>query len=70
MASHNGDRGNPVLWPKGDFPALKTIRGDKGARERIAEEGGRVIAVELGEAAGFDLDTPQALIDAGGMLPG
>ncbi|HSO48254.1 MAG TPA: molybdopterin-binding/glycosyltransferase family 2 protein [Rhizobiaceae bacterium] len=70
MASHNGERGNPVLWPKGDFPALKTIRGDKGARERIAEEGGRVIAVELGEAAGFDLDTPQALIDAGGMLPG
>ncbi len=70
MASHNGERGNPVLWPKGDFPALKTISGDKGARERIAEEGRRVIAVELGEAAGFDLDTPQALADAGGMLPG
>ena len=32
----------------------------------IAEFGNRVVPVELGEAAGFDLDTPAELEAAGG----
>ncbi len=68
MASHGGVRGNPVLWPKQHFHALMRIEGDKGARDLIAEHARDVIAVELGEAAGFDLDTPEALLAAGGEL--
>ncbi len=69
MASHGGVRGNPVLWPRSYFPALMQIEGDKGARDLIAEHARHVIAVELGEAAGFDLDTVEALVAAGGELP-
>ena len=69
MACHGGERGNPVLWPRGDFAALAAITGDTGARALIGEHGERVIAVELGEAAGFDIDTPGELAEAGGELP-
>ncbi|MEC9343431.1 MAG: molybdopterin-binding/glycosyltransferase family 2 protein [Pseudomonadota bacterium] len=65
MAAHGGARGNPVLWPRGDFEALRAIEGDTGARALIAENGARVVAIELGEAAGFDIDTPQELERAG-----
>jgi len=67
VATHSGIRGNPVLWPRGYFPELLALSGDKGARELIAEHGDKVVAVELGEAAGFDLDTPDALAAAGGV---
>ena len=66
MASHGGERGNPVLWPRRDFEALCAIEGDKGARALIGENGDRVVAVELGEAAGFDIDTPDELAATGG----
>ena len=66
VAAHGGKRGNPVLWPRRYFEELTRIEGDVGARQLIAAHGGSVVAVELGEAAAFDLDTPQALSDAGG----
>ncbi len=66
MACHGGERGNPVLWPRRDFDALRAITGDKGARNLIGEHGDRIVAVELGEAAGFDVDTPEELERAGG----
>jgi molybdenum cofactor cytidylyltransferase len=69
MAAHGGVRGNPVLWPRRHFDELTKIEGDTGARHLLAEHGRDVIAVELGEAAAFDLDTPQALEQAGGALP-
>jgi molybdenum cofactor cytidylyltransferase len=70
MAAHGGVRGNPVLWPRRHFEALTRISGDTGARGLIGEHARDVIAVELGEAAAFDLDTPEALAAAGGELPG
>jgi molybdenum cofactor cytidylyltransferase len=70
MAAHGGVRGNPVLWPRRHFEALTRISGDTGARGLIGEHARDVIAVELGEAAAFDLDTPEALAAAGGTLPG
>ncbi|PCI05347.1 MAG: 4-diphosphocytidyl-2C-methyl-D-erythritol kinase [Hyphomicrobiales bacterium] len=64
MATHNGKRGNPTLWPKAFFPALRAISGDVGARHLIGENQEKVVEVELGEAASFDVDTPQALKNA------
>lgn len=68
-ATADGKRGNPVLWDKRFFGALKTLSGDVGARHLIAENPGFVIEVEIGEAARLDLDTPQALQEAGGSFP-
>lgn len=70
MATHGGVRGNPVLWPRRYFAEIAQIEGDKGARDLLAEHARQIISVELGEAAGFDVDTPQALAAAGGKLAG
>ncbi|GIL00228.1 MAG: 4-diphosphocytidyl-2C-methyl-D-erythritol kinase [Alphaproteobacteria bacterium] len=66
VATHGGRRGNPVLWPRCHFKRLMQATGDSGGRALIGELGDRVVAVELGEAAGFDLDTPAELAEAGG----
>lgn len=68
-ATADGKRGNPVLWDRRFFDALKSLTGDIGARHVIAENPGFVAEVELGDAARLDLDTPQALFAAGGQLP-
>ncbi|MCK7613420.1 NTP transferase domain-containing protein [Roseibium sediminicola] len=69
-ATANGKRGNPVLWDKRFFDALKALSGDVGARHIIAENPDFVTEVEIGSAARLDLDTPEALLSAGGLLPG
>ncbi len=61
VATHDGKRGNPVLWPRAFFDELSTIQGDVGARHIMAANQDRVIEVELGEAASLDLDTPEAI---------
>ena len=67
-ATADGKRGNPVLWDSRFFPALKSLSGDVGARHLIAENPGFVAEVEIGAAARLDLDTPEALKNAGGTL--
>lgn len=69
MAVHGGERGNPVLWPRSYFEELTRQSGDKGGRDLIGEHGDRVVAVELGDAAAFDVDTPDELAAAGGEAP-
>jgi len=61
QATDHGDRGNPVVWPLKYFDALKQISGDVGGRHLIDENVENVITVELGEAAGLDIDTPEML---------
>jgi molybdenum cofactor cytidylyltransferase len=68
-ATADGKRGNPVLWDRRFFEALKSLSGDVGARHVIAENSGFVTEVEIGAAARLDLDTPGALAAAGGSLP-
>jgi molybdenum cofactor cytidylyltransferase len=68
LATFDGKRGNPVLWPRSLFGRLTAISGDVGARHVIGENSGRVIAVELGEAAGIDIDTPEALEEVGSRV--
>ncbi|WP_420412440.1 NTP transferase domain-containing protein [Roseibium sp.] len=68
-ATAGGKRGNPVLWDRRFFEALKSLSGDVGARHVIADNPGFVAEVDIGEAARLDLDTPEALQAAGGHLP-
>ncbi|MFO1132656.1 MAG: molybdopterin-binding/glycosyltransferase family 2 protein [Hyphomicrobiales bacterium] len=57
-----GERGNPVLWGRQHFEALKGMTGDKGARvlfEPLADE---IVEVAMpDEAVLLDADTPEAL---------
>ncbi|MEP3046888.1 MAG: molybdopterin-binding/glycosyltransferase family 2 protein [Roseibium sp.] len=68
-ATADGKRGNPVLWDRRFFTALKNLSGDVGGRHLIAQNIGFVAEVEVGSAARLDLDTPDALFAAGGSLP-
>ena len=61
VSTHEGKRGNPVLWPRSFFGELQSIEGDTGARHIMAANRDRLIEVELGEAASLDLDTPEAV---------
>jgi molybdenum cofactor cytidylyltransferase len=64
----DGKRGNPVLWSRDFFPELMTVTGDTGARHILARHEDAVTRVEVGRAAGLDVDTPAALAEAGGRL--
>jgi len=67
-ATHKGKRGNPVLLPRALFPAVTTLEGDTGARHLVEAEGLAVVDVEIGEGASIDVDTPDAMRLAGGVL--
>ena len=63
-----GKRGNPVLWSRDFFPELATISGDTGARHLLGAHEEAIERVEIGAAAGLDVDTPEALEAAGGRF--
>lgn len=63
-----GQRGNPVILPKSTFAAVRQLVGDVGARHIVERCGLPVIDVELGAAARLDVDTPEAILAAGGIL--
>lgn len=64
----SGARGNPVILPSSLRPALLALQGDVGARSIIERCGLPIIDVEIGAAAQLDVDTPEAVIAAGGIL--
>ncbi|QLF70654.1 NTP transferase domain-containing protein [Peteryoungia desertarenae] len=64
----DGQRGNPVILPRSTFEALRMIEGDIGARPIIESSGLPVVDIEIGAAARLDVDTPEAVIAAGGVL--
>ena len=53
----SGRRGNPVIWPRAHWNALRDLDGDTGARGLLREED--VLTIDVSGAA-LDLDTPQA----------
>ncbi|AFL52334.1 molybdenum cofactor cytidylyltransferase [Sinorhizobium fredii] len=63
-----GQRGNPVILPRSTFAAVRQLLGDVGARHIVERSGLPVIDVELGAAARLDVDTPEAVLAAGGIL--
>lgn len=69
-ATCNGKRGNPVILPRSLFEAVARLEGDTGARHLVESEGLDVIDVEIGQGASLDVDTPDALERAGGLLQG
>ena len=69
VPTHDGKRGNPVLWSRAFFAELQAIEGDTGARHLIGAHADAVVEVEIGPEVALDLDTPEALRAAGGTLP-
>ncbi|MGZ9718566.1 NTP transferase domain-containing protein [Rhizobium miluonense] len=69
-AVSGGKRGNPVILPRSVLNAVMRLEGDVGARHIIETSGLPVIDVEIGEAAHLDVDTPEAVVAAGGVLKG
>jgi len=69
-AVSGGKRGNPVILPRSTFEAVRQLQGDVGARHIIETCGLPVIDVDIGPAAHLDLDTPEAIVAAGGILKG
>jgi molybdenum cofactor cytidylyltransferase len=67
-ATHDGRRGNPVVLPRSVFAAVARLEGDTGARHLVEAEGLDVIDVEIGDGASIDVDTREAMEDAGGVL--
>lgn len=65
-----GKRGNPVILPRSTFEAVQALEGDIGARPIVEGSGLAIIDVELGKAAHLDVDTPEAVVSAGGVLKG
>jgi len=64
----DGKRGNPVILPRATFEAVTRLEGDVGARHIIEKSGLPVIDLDIGFAAHLDVDTPEAVIAAGGLL--
>ena len=69
-ASHHGKRGNPVILPRSVFPLVAQLEGDTGARHIVEAEAQLVVDVEIGVGAEVDVDTPEAMLAAGGVLQG
>lgn len=67
-ATHAGKRGNPVILPRTLFRSVAALKGDTGARHIVETSELPVIEVEIGEAASLDVDTPEALALAGGVV--
>ncbi|GKX35957.1 MAG: 4-diphosphocytidyl-2C-methyl-D-erythritol kinase [Rhizobiaceae bacterium MnEN-MB40S] len=69
-AASGKKRGNPLILPKSTFAAIGQLEGDIGARSIVASSGLDVIDVDIGDAALIDVDTREAVTEAGGVLKG
>jgi len=69
-AVSDGKRGNPVVLPRTTFSALMKLEGDVGARQIIETSELEVVDIDIGTAAHLDVDTPEAVLAAGGVLRG
>ena len=62
VPTHDGERGNPVLWPARDFAELCGLDGDAGGRRLIRRYAERVLLVPIADAAvRRDVDVPSDL---------
>ena len=60
-AAHDGNRGNPCLFPARFFPELCALEADRGGSSVIRRHEDALLLVEAGERELFDCDTKQAL---------
>ena len=62
LPTHQGKRGNPVLWAARFFAEMRAVEGDVGARHLIGEHAEFVHEVECDDdGVLIDIDTPDAL---------
>ena len=62
VPTHQGKRGNPVLWSATHFAQMLQLDGDSGARRLMAAHADQVREIDLATDAIFaDVDTPDAL---------
>ena len=62
VPEHDGQRGNPVLWPARDVAALSALRGDVGGRNLLEAARERVVRVAMpDDGVLFDVDSPPML---------
>ncbi len=63
IPTHQGRRGNPILWDRQFIPEmLATLSGDTGARSLLNFHADRLAEVEVGDdGILLDVDTPEAL---------
>lgn len=62
VPTHEGKRGNPVLWGRRFFTAMRDLAGDVGAKHLIGEYAELVCEVPMeGSEIFLDIDTPEAL---------
>ncbi len=62
VPTHNGKRGNPILWAARFFPDMAKVQGDTGAKHLLGENAEWIIEVPVDDPAIFrDIDTPEAL---------
>ncbi len=62
VPTHNGKRGNPVLWASRFFAEIVAVAGDVGARHLIGDYAELACEVELADGGVLvDIDTPEAL---------
>lgn len=67
VATDSGKRGNPVILSTRFASEIGALRGDRGARGVIEANAACVREIEIGAAARLDVDTPEALREAGGV---
>lgn len=65
---HLGKRGNPIILPRETYAAVLRLEGDVGARAIVENSGLDVVDIDIGPSAHIDVDTPEAVIAAGGVL--
>ena len=58
---YRGERGHPVLFDAAVFPELRALTGDRGARDVIEREPGRVRLITVDREPPRDVDTPDDL---------
>ncbi|EJC85041.1 uncharacterized MobA-like protein [Rhizobium leguminosarum bv. trifolii WSM2297] len=67
-AVSRGKPGNPVVLPRSLDHAVLRLEGDVGARDIIRASGMPVLDVDVGDAAHLDVDTPDDILAAGGVV--
>lgn len=61
VPSYRGERGNPVLFAASQFPELRRLQGDRGARGLLERNPGRLLLVPFPHPPPPDVDTPEEL---------
>ncbi|MET0172051.1 MAG: NTP transferase domain-containing protein [Agrobacterium vaccinii] len=67
-ASAGGHPGNPVILPRSMAGDVDGLEGDVGARHLIKASGLPIIDVDIGDASLGDVDTPEEIAAARGIL--